>query len=51
MLLEQWALKKKDEVFREVFGMSVTLATGKEMHESQSPPWTSTKRVCTSTGS
>ncbi|MGA2479650.1 MAG: HD domain-containing protein, partial [Spirochaetia bacterium] len=28
VLLEQWALKKKDEVFREVFGMSVTLTTG-----------------------
>ena len=30
VLLEQWALKKKDEVFREVFGMSVTLTTGDE---------------------
>jgi exopolyphosphatase / guanosine-5'-triphosphate,3'-diphosphate pyrophosphatase len=30
VLLEQWALDKKDEVFREVFGMSVTLTTGKE---------------------
>ena len=33
VLLEQWALKKKDEVFREVFGMSVTLTTGKEAQD------------------
>jgi exopolyphosphatase/guanosine-5'-triphosphate,3'-diphosphate pyrophosphatase len=30
VLLEQWALKKKDVVFREVFGMSVTLTTGRD---------------------
>ena len=30
VLLEQWALKKKDEIFREVFGVSVTLTTGRD---------------------
>jgi hypothetical protein len=26
VLLEQWALRKKDDLFREVFGLDVTLS-------------------------